>query len=150
MAFPTKRVLAGLVVLSVPVAIPASLRYFRTPPRFSEDEFYVDCGPAVKSWRAPRTPVPAHEYKARLAEDGLHLRLYMAGVGQEDVEVWYEGGDLIAEGHKERDFEDEDDTLMRYRVMSPPEQLFDLDGTKVGIRNGLLKIHVPRRTDRFY
>ncbi|KAL3631679.1 hypothetical protein CASFOL_024663 [Castilleja foliolosa] len=137
MAFPIKRVLlSGLVVLSIPVALPAALRYFRTPPRFSEDEFFVDHGLAQKT---------GHEYKARSSADGFHLRLYMAGVGQEDAKVYFEGGDLVAEGLKKTDFEDEDDILMRYRVNSPPDELFDLNETKFDIKNGLMKVFVPRR-----
>ncbi|KAL3647479.1 hypothetical protein CASFOL_008447 [Castilleja foliolosa] len=150
MANPLRRLLlSGLVGLSIPVALPSALRYFRTPAPSSDDDydFYVDCGPAVKSAPAPKTPIPAHEFKARNAPDGFHLRLYMAGVGREDVKVWYEGDDLIAEGYKEKDFEDEDDILMRYRVTSPPDKLFDLDATRSDIDNGLLKVFVPRRRE---
>ncbi|GFQ04695.1 26.2 kDa heat shock protein mitochondrial [Phtheirospermum japonicum] len=71
----------------------------------------------------------------------------MAGVGKGNVKLWIEGGELIAEGIKDKNFDHQDDTntVMRYRMLAPPDEVFNLDAIKADIKNGMLKVFVPRR-----
>ncbi|GFQ04693.1 26.2 kDa heat shock protein mitochondrial [Phtheirospermum japonicum] len=71
----------------------------------------------------------------------------MGGVDKGDLKLWIEGGELIAEGIKDKNFEHQYDTnaVMRYRMLAPPDEVFDLDAIKAEIKNGMLKVFVPRR-----
>ncbi|KAL3647476.1 hypothetical protein CASFOL_008444 [Castilleja foliolosa] len=110
----------------------------------TEDPFYNPCYVVCE----PGYPLH-HEYLVRNLQDGFHIRFYMAGVGKEGVKLWIEDGELIAEGVKVKDFDNEDDaltnTLLRYRMLCPDDEHFDLDAIKAEINDGMLKVFVPRR-----
>ncbi|GFP88242.1 heat shock 22 kDa protein mitochondrial [Phtheirospermum japonicum] len=128
-----------------PMTLPAaSRRSLCTNAAHSDEPFYVVCGPCPKS--QPLSPPVHHEWKARNARDGLHLRFYMPGVSQEGVKLLVLENELIAEGTK-KDFEEEDDTVLRFRMPCPPEELFDVIAVKADLRNGMLRVFVPRNEE---
>ncbi|GFP88247.1 26.2 kDa heat shock protein mitochondrial [Phtheirospermum japonicum] len=126
-----------------PVTQPAASRCFSSDAEASYcDRFYAECEPQPEN----RPPFVHFEFKVENYGDGLHLRLYMAGVGKENVKLWIEGEELIAEGIRDKNFEHQDDTntVMRYKMLAPPNEAFNLDAIKAEINNGMLKVFVPR------
>ncbi|KAL3630213.1 hypothetical protein CASFOL_023197 [Castilleja foliolosa] len=139
----------------VPATLPASSRFYDTfshgHSKYNTGEgnpFYVVCGPCPTT-QTPCYPPLHHEHLVRNLRDGFHIRLYMAGVGKEGVKLWIEGDELIAEGVKDKDFDNEDDattnTLLRYRMLCPHGDVFDLDAIKAEVKDGMMKVFVPRR-----
>ncbi|KAL3647475.1 hypothetical protein CASFOL_008443 [Castilleja foliolosa] len=132
-----------------PATLPAASRsynkYNTEDPFYNP--FYVVCGPCPTS-QTPSFPPLHHEYLVRNLGDGFHVRLYMPGVGKGNVKVWIEGHELIAEGIKDKDFENEDDTtntLLRYRMLGPDDEHFNLSAIEAEINDGMLRVFVPRR-----
>ncbi|GFP88244.1 26.2 kDa heat shock protein mitochondrial [Phtheirospermum japonicum] len=131
-----------------PVTLRSASRCFSTNAEQSfYDQFDVEREPSPTSEDPDLPPFIHHEYKAQSQGDGFHIRLYMAGVSKGNVKVWIEHDELIAEGKREKDYEDEDDTnaLIRYRMSRPPTEVFNLDAIKAEIKNGILKVFVPRK-----
>ncbi|KAL3626248.1 hypothetical protein CASFOL_029797 [Castilleja foliolosa] len=132
-----------------PVALRAGSRCFSTDT--AEQTFYqmfdVEREPRPTAEAPELPPFIHHEYKAQQQGDGFHIRLYMAGVRKESVKIWVQHDELIAEGKRDKEFEDEDDTggLIKYRMLCPPVQAFDLDSIKADLMNGILKVFVPKR-----
>ncbi|KAL3645204.1 hypothetical protein CASFOL_010384 [Castilleja foliolosa] len=111
------------------------------------ETFNVEREPSPTAEAPELPPFIHHEFKVQGQEDGFHIRLYMAGVRKENVKVWVQHDELIAEGRREKEFEDEDDTdgLIKYRMTCPPAEAYDLDAIKADMKNGILQVVVPRR-----
>ncbi|KAL3645203.1 hypothetical protein CASFOL_010383 [Castilleja foliolosa] len=117
----------------------------------SEQTFYetfnVEREPSPTAEAPELDPFIHHEFKVQGQKDSFNIRLYMAGVGKESVKVWVQQDELIAEGRREKEFEDEADTvgLIKYRMTCPPNDVFDLDAIKAVMKNGILQVLVPKR-----
>uniref|UniRef100_A0A0C9QKW9 TSA: Wollemia nobilis Ref_Wollemi_Transcript_30205_968 transcribed RNA sequence n=1 Tax=Wollemia nobilis TaxID=56998 RepID=A0A0C9QKW9_9CONI len=101
---------------------------------FFDNPFVVDVGV-----RGARKPWDVVEDK-----DALRLRVDMPGLGKEDVSVHVEEGALVIKGEAQGDAE-LDGSGRRYssRIDIPPK-LYKLDEIKAEMKNGMLKITVPR------
>ncbi|KAL6581382.1 hypothetical protein OROMI_007305 [Orobanche minor] len=95
-------------------------------------------------------------WDARETGDGLHLRMDMPGLGKEDIRVSVEQNTLIIRGEfKKESEEDEDEGRTRYSSrIDLPERLYKTDEIKAEMKNGVLKVFVPKikeeeRTDVF-
>uniref|UniRef100_A0A0D6R7C8 SHSP domain-containing protein n=1 Tax=Araucaria cunninghamii TaxID=56994 RepID=A0A0D6R7C8_ARACU len=77
-------------------------------------------------------------------KDALQLRLDMPGLGKEDVSVHVEEGALVIKGEAQGDAE-LDGSGRRYSSrIDIPAKLYKLDEIKAEMKNGMLKIRVPR------
>ncbi|KAG0492593.1 hypothetical protein HPP92_005991 [Vanilla planifolia] len=82
--------------------------------------------------------------EAREDKDALYLRIDMPGLGKENVKVSIEQGTLIIKGEGEVE-EGNEGSSRRYssRIDLPPE-LYKMDEIKAEMKNGVLKIAVPK------
>ncbi|KAL1550346.1 heat shock 22 kDa protein, mitochondrial-like [Salvia divinorum] len=83
-------------------------------------------------------------WDARETEEGLQLRVDMPGLGKEDVKVSVEQNTLIIRGEGKKENE-EDESGRRYTSrIDLPEKLYKTDEIKAEMKNGVLKVFVPR------
>ncbi|KAK1264266.1 hypothetical protein QJS04_geneDACA009329 [Acorus gramineus] len=85
-------------------------------------------------------------WNAREDEEGLHLKLDMPGLGKEDVKVSVEQNMLVIKGEGEKESPDaEEVTRRRYSSrIELPSDAYKLDEIKAEMKNGVLKVVVPR------
>ncbi|RWR89937.1 small heat shock protein, chloroplastic-like protein isoform X2 [Cinnamomum micranthum f. kanehirae] len=77
-------------------------------------------------------------------DDALYLRIDLPGLGKEDVKVSVEGNTLIIKGEGEKESEsDECGRKYSSRIDLPPK-LYKLDQNKAEMKNGVLRIVVPK------
>lgn len=78
-------------------------------------------------------------------ENALYMRIEMPGLDKEDVKVVVEENTLIIIGEGKKESEDDDEVAPRYssRIEVPPT-LYKIDQIKAQMRNGVLKIVVPK------
>ncbi|KAH7655564.1 HSP20 family protein [Dioscorea alata] len=82
-------------------------------------------------------------WDAREDENGLHLRIDMPGLDKEHVRVSAEQGTLVIKGECESELEDEPPRRYSSRV-DLPDEVFKMDEIKAEMKNGVLKIMVPK------
>ncbi|XP_047962534.1 heat shock 22 kDa protein, mitochondrial-like [Salvia hispanica] len=83
-------------------------------------------------------------WDARETEEGLQLRVDMPGLGKEDVKVSVEQNTLVIRGEGKKENE-EDESGRRYTSrIDLPEKLYKTDEIKAEMKNGVLKVFVPR------
>ncbi|KAK6947586.1 Alpha crystallin/Hsp20 domain [Dillenia turbinata] len=77
-------------------------------------------------------------------ENALSLKIDMPGLGKENVKVSVEQDTLIIKGEGERESEEEA-SVRKYssRIQIPPN-LYKLDSIKAEMKNGVLKVVVPK------
>lgn len=77
--------------------------------------------------------------------DTLYIRLDMPGLGKEDVKVSVEESTLIIKGEGEKLSEEDEESKRKYtsRLDLPPK-LYKLDSIKAEMKNGVLKVVVPK------
>lgn len=77
-------------------------------------------------------------------DNSLYMRIEMPGLDKEDVKVVVEGTTLVIIGEGKKESED-DEVAPRYssRIDLPPN-LYKIDQIKAEMRNGVLKIVVPK------
>ncbi|KAK4262609.1 hypothetical protein QN277_028150 [Acacia crassicarpa] len=78
-------------------------------------------------------------------ENALFLRMDMPGLDKEDVKISVEQNTLVVKGEGGKESEDEEDGVRRYssRLDIPPK-LYKMDSIKAEMKNGVLKIKVPK------
>lgn len=88
-------------------------------------------------------------------DDALHLRMDMPGLSKEDVKVTMEQNTLIIRGEGDKESADGEEGGRRYSSrIDLPEKLYRTDQIKAEMKNGVLKVVVPKvkeeeRTDVF-
>ncbi|XAR66133.1 hypothetical protein NMG60_11012235 [Bertholletia excelsa] len=83
-------------------------------------------------------------WDARDTDDGLYLRMDMPGLGKEHVMVSVEQNTLIIEGEAEKE-SDEEESGQRYTSrIALPEKIYKIDQIKAEMKNGVLKVVVPK------
>lgn len=83
-------------------------------------------------------------WDARETDEGLQLRVDLPGLGKEDVKVSVEQNTLIIKGEGEKE---EGEQVSGRRYMSRidlPEKLYRTDQIKAEMKNGVLKVVVPK------
>ncbi|RWR97971.1 small heat shock protein, chloroplastic-like protein isoform X2 [Cinnamomum micranthum f. kanehirae] len=88
-------------------------------------------------------------FDVREDKDALYLRVDMPGLGKEDVKVFVEQNTLIIKGEggdKESGYDDSDrESGRRYSSrIDVPSELYKLDEIKAEMKNGVLKVLVPK------
>nr|AEX97054.1 mitochondrial heat shock protein [Copaifera officinalis] len=83
-------------------------------------------------------------WDAKETEDALFLRVDMPGLGKDDVKVSVEQNTLIIKGEGGKE-EGEEDSARRYSSrIDLPEKLYKIDQIKAEMKNGVLKVVVPK------
>nr|CAM12498.1 small heat-shock protein [Pisum sativum] len=85
-------------------------------------------------------------WDARETEDALFLRLDMPGLGKEDVKISVEQNTLTIkgeEGAKESEEKEKSGRRFSSRI-DLPEKLYKIDVIKAEMKNGVLKVTVPK------
>ncbi|PON87879.1 Small heat shock protein HSP [Trema orientale] len=94
-------------------------------------------------------------WDARETEDALHLRVDMPGLGKEDVKVSVEQNTLTIKGEGEKEEGSEESGRRYMSRIDLPEKLYRTDQIKAEMKNGVLKVVVPKvkedeRSDVFH
>ncbi|KAL0403060.1 UNVERIFIED_CONTAM: Heat shock protein, mitochondrial [Sesamum radiatum] len=94
-------------------------------------------------------------WDARETADGLHLRMDMPGLDKEDVKVSVEQNTLIIKGEGKKEFEEEEHGRRYTSRIDLPEKLYKTNEIKAEMKNGVLKVFVPKikeeeRSDVFH
>lgn len=91
---------------------------------------------------------PRRGFDVREDDGALYMRVDMPGLGKEDVKVSVEQDSLIIRGEGENDWEVEEEEGRRKRRYTSridlPQELYKLDQIKAVMKNGVLKILVPK------
>lgn len=93
-------------------------------------------------------------WDAKEKKDGLHLKLDMPGLGKENVKVSVKNNTLIIKGEGQKEYEDDESGRRISSRIDLPEKLYNINDIKAEMRNGVLKLFVPKlkekeRTDVF-
>lgn len=93
-------------------------------------------------------------WDAKEKKDGLHLKLDMPGLGKENVKVSVKNNTLIIKGEGQKEYEDDESGRRISSRIDLPEKLYNINDVKAEMRNGVLKLFVPKlkekeRTDVF-
>ncbi|CAL0329400.1 unnamed protein product [Lupinus luteus] len=84
-------------------------------------------------------------WDAKETEDALVLRVDMPGLGKENVKVSVEQNTLSIKGEGDKEDEDDEENIRRYSsTIDLPEKLYKIDQIKAEMRNGVLKVIVPK------
>ncbi|WCJ36479.1 Heat shock 22 kDa protein mitochondrial [Euphorbia peplus] len=83
-------------------------------------------------------------WDARETEDALNLRVDMPGLDKKDVKVSVEKNSLIIKGEGEKESEDEESGRRYSGRIDLPEKMFKTDEIKAEMKNGVLKVVVPK------
>nr|AAF37726.1 LMW heat shock protein [Euphorbia esula] len=83
-------------------------------------------------------------WDARETEDALNLRVDMPGLDKKDVKVSVEKNTLIIKGEGEKESEDEESGRKYSGRIDLPEKMFKTDEIKAEMKNGVLKVVVPK------
>ncbi|KAL2550162.1 23.5 kDa heat shock protein [Forsythia ovata] len=94
-------------------------------------------------------------WEARETDDGLHLRMDMPGLGKEDVKVSVEQSTLIIKGEGKKELEEEERGRRYSSRIDLPENLYKTNEIKAEMKNGVLKVFIPKikqeeRSDVFH
>ncbi|CAI9771549.1 unnamed protein product [Fraxinus pennsylvanica] len=77
-------------------------------------------------------------------DDALYLRLEMPGLDKDQVKVLVEQNTLVIKGEGEKEYEDDEHGRRYSSRLDLPPNLYKLDGIKAEMKNGLLKVVVPK------
>eukprot|EP00268_Persea_americana_P057545 TRINITY_DN69000_c0_g1_i1.p1 TRINITY_DN69000_c0_g1~~TRINITY_DN69000_c0_g1_i1.p1 ORF type:complete len:216 (+),score=63.27 TRINITY_DN69000_c0_g1_i1:200-847(+) len=84
-------------------------------------------------------------FDVREDKDALYLRVDMPGLGKEDVKVFVEQNTLIIKGEGDNESGDVSESGRRYSSrIDLPSELYKLDDIKAEMKNGVLKVLVPK------
>ncbi|KAI4332747.1 hypothetical protein L6164_017630 [Bauhinia variegata] len=83
-------------------------------------------------------------WDAKETEDALHLRVDMPGLGKEDVKVSVEQNTLTIKGEGAKEGDDEESVRRYSSRIDLPEKLYKIDQIKAEMKNGVLKVVVPK------
>ncbi|KAI9160119.1 hypothetical protein LWI28_005235 [Acer negundo] len=134
-------------------------RYSRSAPR-RRDDFFSD---SFFPFSAPRSLNQILNLMSQMAEnpylggtstrrgwdvketdDGLNLRVDMPGLGKEDVKISVEQNSLIIKGEGTKEGDDEESVNRYSSRIELPEMMFKTDEIKAEMKNGVLKVVVPK------
>jgi HSP20 family protein len=88
---------------------------------------------------------PRRGFDVKEDDNALYIRMDMPGVGKENVKVSVEQNTLIIKGEAEKESEEGEESGRRYssRLDLPPI-LYKLDSVRAEMKNGVLKVLVPK------
>ncbi|XP_022866196.1 small heat shock protein, chloroplastic-like [Olea europaea var. sylvestris] len=77
-------------------------------------------------------------------DDALYLRLDMPGLDKDQVKVLVEQNTLVIKGEGEKESENDERGRRYSSRLDLPPNLYKLDGIKAEMKNGVLKVMVPK------
>lgn len=83
-------------------------------------------------------------WDAKETDDALNLSIDMPGLGKEDVRVSLEQNTLVIRGEGGKEGEDEESVRRYTSRIDLPEKLYRTDQIKAEMKNGVLKVTVPK------
>lgn len=83
-------------------------------------------------------------WDVREDENGLYIRMDMPGVDKENVKVCVEQNTLLIKGEGQKESEDEEYGRKYSSRLDLPTNLYKIDEIKAEMKNGVLKVTVPR------
>lgn len=83
-------------------------------------------------------------WDVREDDDALYIKMDMPGLDKENVKVSVEENTLIIKGEGEKESEDEEYRRRYSTRLEIPQNLYKLDGIKAEMKNGVLKVAVPK------
>ncbi|XP_009607580.1 small heat shock protein, chloroplastic [Nicotiana tomentosiformis] len=83
-------------------------------------------------------------WDVREDDDALHIKMDMPGLDKENVKVAVEQNTLIIKGEGEKESEDEEYRRRYSTRLEIPQNLYKLDEIKAEMKNGVLKVAVPK------
>ncbi|XP_065871425.1 heat shock 22 kDa protein, mitochondrial-like isoform X2 [Euphorbia lathyris] len=83
-------------------------------------------------------------WDARETEDALNLRIDMPGLDKEHVKVSVEQNTLVIKGEGDKESDDEESGRKCSGRIDLPEKMFKTDEIKAEMKNGVLKVIVPK------
>ncbi|KAF3645083.1 Heat shock 22 kDa protein, mitochondrial [Capsicum annuum] len=83
-------------------------------------------------------------WDVREDDDALYIKMDMPGLDKENVKVAVEENTLIIKGEGEKESEDEEYRRRYSTRLEIPQNLYKLDGIKAEMKNGVLKVAVPK------
>lgn len=93
---------------------------------------------------APRAGGLRRGWDARETDDALNLRIDMPGLGKEDVKVSVEQNSLVIKGEGAKESDDEENARRYSSRIDLPEKMYKTDEIKAEMKNGVLKVVVPK------
>lgn len=109
--------------------------------RFMEDPFLAarELGPAAVSRRG---------WDVREDEKALYIKMDMPGLDKENVKVTVEENTLVIKGEGEKEAEEEEHGRRYSSRLDLPPSLYKLEEVKAEMKNGVLKVIVPKVTEK--
>ncbi|CAN4127618.1 unnamed protein product [Withania somnifera] len=83
-------------------------------------------------------------WDVREDDNALYIKMDMPGLDKENVKVAVEQNTLIIKGEGEKESEDVEDRRRYSTRLEIPQKLYKLDGIKAEMKNGVLKVAVPK------
>lgn len=83
-------------------------------------------------------------WDAKETDDALNFSIDMPGLGKEDVRVSLEQNTLVIRGEGGKEGEDEESVRRYTSRIDLPEKLYRTDQIKAEMKNGVLKVTVPK------
>uniref|UniRef100_A0A6N2JZ18 SHSP domain-containing protein n=1 Tax=Salix viminalis TaxID=40686 RepID=A0A6N2JZ18_SALVM len=83
-------------------------------------------------------------WDAQETDDALNLRIDMPGLGKEDIKVSVEQNSLVIKGEAEKKSDDEENARRYSSRIDLPEKMYKTDEIKAEMKNGVLKVVVPK------
>lgn len=101
--------------------------------------------PFVAAPRSMGTGVGARRgWDVREDDNALYIKMDMPGLDKENVKVAVEENTLIIKGEGEKESEDEEYRRRYSTRLEIPQNMYKLDGIKAEMKNGVLKVAVPK------
>ncbi|XP_059275971.1 small heat shock protein, chloroplastic-like [Lycium ferocissimum] len=88
--------------------------------------------------------LPRRGWDVKEDDNALYLKMDMPGLDKENVKVSVEENMLVIKGEGEKESEDEEYRRRYSTRLEIPPNLYKLDGIKAEMKNGVLKVAVPK------
>ncbi|XP_042485249.1 small heat shock protein, chloroplastic-like [Macadamia integrifolia] len=83
-------------------------------------------------------------WDAKEDENALYVRVDMPGLGKDDLKVLLEQNTLVIKGEGGKEGDDEESVRRYSSRIDLPEKLYKLDEIKAEMKNGILKVIIPK------